>query len=209
MKSHRLQPGQVAVNLGSGPQIAPGWDNYDNSPNLKLSKIPYAKWILWKIGILSDHHYNAKWPKEIIARELTKPLPYAPGTVDFVYTSHFLEHILLSDVKSMLKEMFRVLKPGGVTRIIVPDLRYYIDEYVRNTTANPAEAGDIFMKAMNVHPKQRDPHLWMYDTPSMMKHLREAGFTQLDICSFKQGRCPDLEILDNRPIDSLFIEATK
>lgn len=199
----------VAVNLGSGPQVAPGWQNFDNSPNLRLSKIPYARWVLWKAGVLSKPHYDVKWPESVRYRQLTSPLPFADGLVDYIYTSHFLEHIYLSDAQKILRETYRVLKTGGVARIIVPDLNYYIREYLKNLTDRPEEAGDLFMKAMNIHAGQRDPHLWMYDTDSMSKQLKNAGFSTIENCAFKQGKCKDIDILDNRPIDSLFIEATK
>lgn len=199
----------IAVNLGCGPHVAAGWHNFDNSPNLRISKIPYARWMLWKLGILSHQHYKVKWPEGINYRELTKPLPFDDASVDYVYTSHFLEHILLSDAQNVLKEIYRVLKIGGVARIIVPDLKHYIKEYLKNSTENPHKAGDIFMKAMNVHPGQRDPHLWMYDAASMSGHLKNAGFLKINICEFKKGLCRDIDILDNRPVDSLFLEGIK
>ena len=61
----------------------------DNSPNARLSKIPYLRWIIWKSGILSNQHYNVKWPQNIIVRELTKPLPFQSTSIDFIYNSHF------------------------------------------------------------------------------------------------------------------------
>ncbi|APF18896.1 class I SAM-dependent methyltransferase [Caldithrix abyssi] len=41
------------------------------------------------------------------------------------------------------------------------------------------------------------------------KYLREAGFKKVYRCSFKQGRVPDIDRLDNRPEQSLFVEAVK
>ena len=49
----------------------------------------------------------------------------------------------------------------------------------------------------------------MYNEHSMGRLLRDAGFSEVDRCGFQQGRCPDLDKLDNRPEMSLFMEGTK
>jgi predicted SAM-dependent methyltransferase len=204
-----LQTSVIAVNLGCGTSIAPGWINFDNSPNLRLSKIPLARWILHKVGVLSKSHYEVNWPKEIKYRELTKPLPFKDSSVDFVYTSHFMEHLSFSDAGALFKEIYRVLKIGGVARIILPDLRYDIDRYLENVEKNPSKAADILMEGLNVISKSRDPHLWLYDNHSMVDKLLKAGFSKVEESEYKKGLCKDADILDNRPIVSLFVEAIK
>jgi SAM-dependent methyltransferase len=73
--------------------------------------------------------------------DLTKPLPYAENSVDMVYHSHVLEHIRREDRASFLKELLRVLKPGGVHRAVVPNLsalaRAYIDSFERAMSGRP------------------------------------------------------------------------
>jgi hypothetical protein len=39
--------------------------------------------------------------------------------------------------------------------------------------------------------------------------LREAGFSEVQRCRYREGRCPDLDRLDNRPEETLFMEAVK
>lgn len=199
----------TAVNLGCGTSIAPGWINLDNSPNLKLSKIPLARWTLNKIGLLSKAHYKVKWSKEIQYRELTKSLPFKESSVDFIYTSHFLEHLSFLDAEKLLKEVYRVLKPSGIARIIIPDLRFYIIQYLENIEKSPSKAADVFMNGLTVISKGRDPHLWMYDNNSIIDKLLKVGFLKVEESEFQKGLCKDAAILDNRPLDSLFIEAIK
>ena len=199
----------IAMNLGCGTRIAPGWINFDNSPNLKLSKIPLARWTLSKLGFLSKSHYNVSWPKEIQYRELTKPLPFKDSSVDFVYTSHFLEHLSLSNAVILLTEVHRVLKPTGIARIILPDLHFDILKYLENMEKDPTKAADIFMKSLNVNPKSRDPHLWLYNKNSIIDKLLKIGFLRAEESEFKKGFCKDADILDNRPEVSLFVEAVK
>jgi len=46
------------------------------------------------------------------------PLPFATGSVDAVYSSHTLEHV--RNLEHLLREIIRVLKPGGIAHIVVP-----------------------------------------------------------------------------------------
>ena len=48
-------------------------------------------------------------------------LPYKDDTVDLIYASHVLEYFDIVEVKEVLREWRRVLKPGGELRIAVPD----------------------------------------------------------------------------------------
>ena len=205
----KIQTSVTAVNLGCGTSIAPGWINFDNSPNLKLSKIPLARWTLNKLGLLSKSHYDVKWPTEVQYRELTKPLPFKDSSVDFIYTSHFMEHLSLSNAKALFKDIYRVLKIGGVARIILPDLKYDIKRYLENVEKNPSKAADIFMKSLNVISTSRDPHLWLYDSNSLIDKLLKTGFSKVEESEYKKGLCKDADILDNRPLVSLFVEAIK
>lgn len=61
----------------------------------------------------------------------TDNLPFKDNSVDNIYTSHTLEHLELSALPNVLKEMYRVLKPKiGTVRIIVPDCEKAVDWYL-------------------------------------------------------------------------------
>lgn len=199
-----------AINLGCGLSIAPGWINIDNSPNARLSKYPLLRWSLWKLGILSDLHYGVDWPKTIEIYDLKKRLPYADSTIDYVYTSHFLEHLARADAKRLIAEVFRILKPGGVARIVVPDLAMGARHYLSGFESGDPNAAPEFLSWMQLSRQGvRDPHLWMYDAHSLGAMLGEIGFTGVSVCEYRRGRVPDCDILDNRPEDSLHVEAEK
>jgi SAM-dependent methyltransferase len=61
---------------------------------------------------------------------LLKRLPLPDGTASLVYSSHFLEHVPRTLVPGLLRECLRVLQPGGVLRLVVPDLEDMAREYL-------------------------------------------------------------------------------
>ena len=54
--------------------------------------------------------------------DITKPLPYREGEVDFVLAEHVAEHISGPDVLRFFKEVHRILRPGGMFRVCMPVL---------------------------------------------------------------------------------------
>lgn len=59
-------------------------------------------------------------------------LPYKDNTFDVVYSSHFIEHIPIDSVNLFLKDVYRIMKPGGLLRIVTPDLEFLNNEYKKN-----------------------------------------------------------------------------
>lgn len=51
-------------------------------------------------------------------------LPLPDNTMAFVYSCHMLEHVLIDDAIHVLREIRRVLKPGGYARLTLPDFRF-------------------------------------------------------------------------------------
>jgi SAM-dependent methyltransferase len=66
----------------------------------------------------------------VIEHDLRAPLPFPDGTFDLVYHSHTLEHLDRAEGERLLRECFRVLAPGGVVRIVVPDLEQIARAYL-------------------------------------------------------------------------------
>ena len=63
---------------------------------------------------------------------LLKKLPFQDSSFDAVYCSHFVEHIPLRKIDSFLQECMRVIKPGGVLRIVMPDYFFLCKEFIKN-----------------------------------------------------------------------------
>jgi predicted SAM-dependent methyltransferase len=203
--------GFVKVNLGCGSSVAPGWSNIDGSLNSLVSKWPA---LLQKISFrfsgskqfYSFDQYHAILSDNIfIHHNLEYGIPLPDQCVDFLYSSHFLEHLKPNVAKRLLREAYRALKPNGLIRLVVPDLGFAIKLYCQ---------GDKIRMLNNYFFVDQDDsffaaHKYMYDWDLLKFALEEAGFCSIRQYSFQEGELPDLSILDNRPEDSLYVEARK
>jgi len=211
-----MADGEVKINLGCGPATLPGFDNIDNSPSVFLARHPLLKKLLYKLRVISKQHYETPWPRDIIWRDASRRLPYADDAVDKLYSSHFLEHLKRDKAVAVLEECRRVLKPGGIFRLVVPDLHYHARRYVEETDALLAadsaerETLDRFMYTVSggyTH-RRRSAHYYMYDWPTFKLLLTKLGFVNVEQKGYQQSADPELAALDNRPDESLHVEMT-
>jgi predicted SAM-dependent methyltransferase len=212
----------LKLNLGSGTTLTEGWINIDKSWNIYLSRFPTIKRILFKLGLISEATFRAKWQgKKVLRHDVTKGLPFESGEADFIYCSHLLEHLRYNDAEKVCQEVYRVLKKTGVFRVVVPDLELYARKYIEGDRAFFGEsekpAADLFLDSLYLEGLRYRPtvekilydlHKYMYDAESLTFLLRSAGFHNVRICNFREGSCPDLEKIENRT-RSVYIEAQK
>lgn len=69
--------------------------------------------------------------EEVRSINILKGLPFKDGSVDAVFSSCMLEHLTKKQAEEHMKECFRILRRGGVCRIVVPDLENACREYLR------------------------------------------------------------------------------
>jgi predicted SAM-dependent methyltransferase len=69
--------------------------------------------------------------KHVLNHNLLKGIPFESQTFDVVYHSHFLEHLSMKDARFMVAECHRILKHGGMIRVVVPDLEYNAKLYLK------------------------------------------------------------------------------
>jgi predicted SAM-dependent methyltransferase len=77
---------------------------------------------------------------DVIQHDLRTRLPLNDGSCAVVYHSHVLEHFPRAFAPSFLQECYRVLVPGGLLRVVVPDLETIARLYLKNLEG--ALAGD-------------------------------------------------------------------
>jgi SAM-dependent methyltransferase len=97
--------------------------------------------VMLNIGCGSVHHQD--WinldlePKspDVVRHDLRGGLPFGSGSVDACYSSHVLEHLRRDEAEVFVREQKRVLKRGGVIRVVVPDLETICRNYISNLEA--------------------------------------------------------------------------
>jgi SAM-dependent methyltransferase len=177
------------VQYGCGFSAPEGWVNYDASPTLRFEKTPL-------LGKLYSRN-SQRFPENVKYGDIVKGLPEAPNSCDAVYCSHILEHLSYNDFIIALKNTYAILKPGGIFRGVVPDLKtaalYYIENY--DTLESPASD---FMRDTMLGIESRNKsltsafkgflgnskHFWMWDYKSLEFELKKAGFKNIRPCVF-------------------------
>lgn len=198
------------VNLGSGLSVASGWINVDASLHAFFSKCP--RFVLKMFYRISDpkKRYSQEQYCDILRNHIfvhhnvEYGVPFAGNSVDYLYSSHLIEHLFKENAMKFLKEAYRVLKKDGIFRICVPDLEYAISLYQKR---DKEQALHFFFSTSKSGYFSR--HKYMYDFDLLGQLLEEAGFTNIVRCSYRKGNTPDINVLDNQPEETLYVEASK
>jgi len=154
-------PRPVMVNLGCGSDVREGWVNIDSTP---------------RAGVR--------------AHDIRQGMPFFNNSVDYIYASHVLEHLDYAVALKLLDECHRALLPGGVLRLVLPDVPRMLQDYARGNVSE-WRGFDNFVRAAipGVDTPQpidyvnalifnvpRDPHRYVWDVPRLVDSLRRAGF---------------------------------
>lgn len=198
------------VNLGSGLSVAPGWIHVDGSLNALVSRWPEAllkilyRWSDNRQWFSCEQYVRILTQHRFVHHRLQYGVPLSDNSVDLIYSSHALEHIFLEEAHALLKDAYRALKEGGLIRLAVPDLEYALRLY---QSGAKEQALDFFFSRNR--SGYLNHHHYMYDFELLKNLLEKAGFVKVQRCGFRQGNMPDATVLDNRPEETLFIEARK
>lgn len=188
------------LHIGCGGNLLPGWLNADYFP------------------------YDAA----AMHLDATKKFPLQTASFDYVFSEHMIEHISYPDGLFMLKESWRILKPGGKIRISTPSLQFLIDlhsenksqlqrdyiEWAGRTHFGCEQANDVmvinnFVRAWG--------HLFIYDEKTLRQALTEAGFVNIESFAINQSTDPNLRHLEHEKrmpegflqLESFTLEASK
>jgi predicted SAM-dependent methyltransferase len=152
--------GERFVHLGCGPINHPAFINVDAVP------LPHV-------------HYVGS-----IAR-----LPmFRDDTVDLLYASHCLEHISYHKTHEVLAEWYRVLKPGGVLRVSVPDLDRLIEIY----EADGRNVSSIIGQLYGGHDSPYNVHMAIFNRTGLEQLMTSVGFENCRLWSPHGDHLSDL-----------------
>jgi SAM-dependent methyltransferase len=177
------------VQFGCGFTAPAEWINYDASPTLWFERLP----LLGKLYTRNQRRF----PANVRFGDIVKGLPEKPESCDGVYCSHILEHLAYSDFIIALKNTYVLLKPGGVFRGVVPDLKSAVMNYIEGYDKVDAPANELMRNTMlgiENRPQSlsaniksvygNSKHLWMWDYKSLAFELKKAGFIHVRQCRF-------------------------
>jgi len=149
------------------------------------------------------------------AADLAQGIPFRDGSLDYIHSEDFIEHIDLEAGKRFIAEAFRVLRGGGVMRLLTPDLRALIERvYIDRDPHHIRWCHDALdaagpCESLNMHLRMGGDHLFIYDEELLTRLLREAGFTVRRV-AWNKSKEPALRFLDLRDFGlNLFLEAVK
>ena len=215
-----IDSSMTKVNIGCGQTPIEGWKNYDNSISIRLAKLPALIWILKRMGVLekSQLEFISFAIKSIIVyANATRRIPEPDHSVEVLYSSHMLEHLYYEEAMLFLREIRRVLIHSGIIRIVVPDIRRIVNNYIKNCDA------DFLIEATSLIRKKSKTfidkvkyliigdrgHKWMYDGKSLCHLLSSAGFNNPQIMKEGTTNIQDPGELDlfERSTKSVYIEA--
>ena len=141
-------------------------------------------------------------------QDITKPLQFVDNSVDCLFMEHVIEHITFHDALKFFKEAYRSLKPGGVLRIVAPDLdklfEFNYAKYCANTYNNEycwvwmdhfGVSSDYWMKNFKVFfvnwmVHSDFNHKFVWDKNLLSLALEREGF-QVKICDCGKGTNPE------------------
>jgi SAM-dependent methyltransferase len=215
--SPTTQPPQL-LHLGCGLTAPQEWLNVDGSLNAWMAQRPLLKKLAVTLRLVPRSQAEIPWPTNVKIADLRKRLPFEAGSFDAVYASHLLEHLHRQEALALLTEVRRVLKPGGVCRMLVPDLRAIVQEYLGEralegeTGAEDDKArqfcrrllmrkeapprGGVVYRAYTALTDFHD-HKWMYDGASLVKIMIEGGFVECRERGLHDSEIPHIDKVES------------
>lgn len=174
------------LNWGCGTSPEPGWLNSD------IKKAPGVD----------------------IPADIRTGLPLETGAIEYAVSVHALQELPYPEQVPALKELRRVLEPGGVLRLVLPDLERGFEAYRRGDRGYFQVADDA---ARTLGGKLAVQLTWfgysrmVYVPESIEELLVRAGFQEIRHAYYRKtaSRHPEIVELDSREAESLFVEATK
>jgi SAM-dependent methyltransferase len=171
----------LLLNLGCGDKILPGYVNVDVVES--------------RAGMKPD-----------VICDLHDLAPFADASAEEVLAVHVVEHFWRWEIRDVLREWVRVLKPGGRMVIECPNLQSACETFLRDPVQSSREdqAGQRTMWVFYGDPKWKDPlmvHRWGYTPASLAALLADVGLTSVrqEPAQFKLREPRDMRVVGTKP----------
>lgn len=215
-------PDALCINVGCGSSPTPGWLNFDNSPTVALARARGLSGLLVRAGLLGElqrRFVEMAQAGDIRWANAARRIPLPDASCRIVYSSHMIEHLDRAAARGLLAEARRVLQPGGVVRIVAPDLKRLAEAYVAGGGADAFVESTLLAHDQPVGLRGRlkiaalgkRDHAWMYDAASLSALVRAAGFDDVRALPPGVTSIPEPGALDlaERASESIYVEALR
>jgi len=195
----------INLNLGCGELVGEHWVNLDSSPNVFLDNTPKVKQFFRRF--LPKSSRASKFCSVRYLDLRTKRWPFGDSSVDGIFSSHVFEHLTHEAGLHMLRECFRVLKPGGRIRFVLPCLEDQISRYLELKKKRDPLAATAFAKQSLVLPDlpegpwwyrlyfqvyDKNRHRMFYDKESLRHYFEQSGFARVKHRGHLESKLPYL-----------------
>jgi predicted SAM-dependent methyltransferase len=146
---------------------------------------------------------------DVMHMDATEQFPFADNTFEYVFTEHMIEHVPHLKGMRMLHECYRVLRHGGVIRVITPDLATIIGLYARDQRPDQREYLQWFSRAFLLDGGAPNAvlainamfrlwgHQFLYDETTLTNSMTEAGFRGVQRHNLGESSHLELQNLEN------------
>lgn len=155
--------------------------------------------------------------------DLTKEdLPFSDGSMDAVVCISGINYFTRERGGELIRDVYRILRPGGIARFAVQDMeslaRRYVDKDTRfffqklkdGTDRFPGPTlGDKFVSWFYGYAIKGNPCRYFYDFESLAYLFKVAGFSMIERKAYLESRLHDIKLIDNREEQMFFLEAIK
>lgn len=163
-------------------------------------------------------------PRADVVIDLEKELlPFASGSVDVVICISAINYFSRKRGQEIIKDVYRILKSGGIARFGVQDLRTIAQKYIDNDrnfffqklpSGKERFHGETMADKINswfygyqtVNGKKCK---YFYDFETLALLFKEAGFKDIKQKGYRDSTIPEIRLIDNRPDQMFFLEAVK
>jgi predicted SAM-dependent methyltransferase len=216
-KRYHFNGTYTGINLGCGMDNPDNWLGIDGGVYVLMHSIPTPllkviyNMTTAKKGYTQEEYLRKIQGTKVLHFDLAHGIPFEDASVPAIYSSHFFEHITKADAEKLMKECFRVLKPGGMIRIVVPSLETEVRkmrEAVEQYASGDVKAVQPYVTSNIVgFNNAYNNHRWMYNFCEMRGALERAGFTDVVERTYHEGKFPDIQRVETR--GGLTVEAVK
>lgn len=209
-----MESANRAFQFGCGLSAPAQWTNFDCSPTLRAQKIPLIGGAIRPTGV--------KFPTNIRVGDVVRGLPLRDESCRLAYCSHVIEHLTYGEVEIALRNVHRYLQPGGVFRLVLPDLAFMVAEYLRSNEEMKCRTftkGLLMAGTERRHGVRGVLDFWLsnsghrshWDYAGLSAELRRAGFASVRPAGFGDSSETMFALVEepSRWKDSLGIEAVK